>query len=129
MENSQWAFPHKPYDLRDRLFIYACVIVRLVQFLHTQGSIAKWMSHQILGSGTSAGANYEEADGGSSHRDKQAKRKIALRELMETHFRLRVLRKTGLLHAIHEPVIDETDELVRILATIIRNAEPADDHR
>ena len=71
-----------------------------------------------------AGANYEEADGGSSDRDKLAKRKIALRELMETHFRLRVLRETQLLHAEHDPVIAETDELVRILATIIRNSEP-----
>jgi hypothetical protein len=44
-----------PYDLRERLFNFA-----------------------------SAGANYEEADDGSSPRDRRAKRQIALRELKET---------------------------------------------
>jgi Na+-driven multidrug efflux pump len=36
-------------------------------------------------------------------------------------FRLRVLRKCGLLGAEHDPVIHESVELIRILATVIRN--------
>ena len=44
MENNDWNIPDKPFDLRERLFIFACTIVRLVQFLHTQGPIAKWLS-------------------------------------------------------------------------------------
>jgi four helix bundle protein len=75
----------------------------------------------VLKSGTSAGANYEEADGGSSARDKLAKKKIVPRELMETKFRLRVLRRTGFLSQAQDPVINETDELIKIVATIIRN--------
>ena len=114
--------PTQPFDLRERLFIFACTVVRLVQFLHTQGPIAKWLSYQILSSATSAGANYEEADGGSSDRDTLAKRRIVLRELMETHWRLRVLRVTQILRNEHDPVLKETDELVRIVATIIRNS-------
>ena len=122
MKNNDWGFPHKPFDLRERLFIFACTIVRLVQFLHTQGPIAKALSYQILNSGTSAGANYEEADGGSSDRDTLAKRRITLRELMETLFRLRVLRETDILRKEHDPVLKENDELVRIVATIIRKS-------
>ena len=122
MENNDWTFPHKPFDLRERLFLFACTIVRLVQFLHTQGPIAKALSYQILNAGTSAGANYEEADGGSSDRDTLAKRRITLRELMETLFRLRVLRETKILRTEHDPVLKENDELVRIVATIIRNS-------
>ena len=114
--------PTQPFDLRERLFIFACTVVRLVQFLHTQGPIAKWLSYQILSSATSAGANYEEADGGSSDRDTLAKRRIVLRELMETHWRLPVLRVTQILRNEHDPVLKETDELVRIVATIIRNS-------
>ena len=102
------------------------VIVRLVQFLHTRGRVASALSYQILKSGTSAGANYEEADGGSSPRDKLAKRRIVLRELMETHFRLRVLRHTDLLTAEQDPVINETAELVKIVAKIIHNSSAAD---
>ena len=122
MEHSDWSFPHKPYDLRERLFIFACVIVRLTQFLHTRGPIAVLLSEQILKSGTSAGANYEEADGGSSPRDTRAKRRIVLRELMETSFRLRVLRATKILCADHDPVIHETQELIKIVAKILRKS-------
>ena len=95
MENSDWNVDKKPYDLRERLFLFACLIVRVVQFLHSRGPIAVALSYQILKSGTSAGANYEEADDGSSDRDTLAKRKIVLRELKETRFRLRVLRHTA----------------------------------
>jgi four helix bundle protein len=72
--------------------------------------------------GTSAGANYEESDDASSPRDRDAKRKIALRELKETNFRLRVLRRTGLLLPAQDPVIAESAELVKILATLVRKA-------
>ena len=78
----------------------------------------------VLKSGTSAGANFEEADDGSSSRDKLAKKKIVLRELKETKFRLRVLRHCGFLTESHDPVIQETSELVKIVATIIRNQTP-----
>ena len=124
MAASDWGDIEKPYDLRRRLFLYGCLIVRVVQFLHTQGPIAKALSYQILKSGTSAGANYEEADGGSSDKDRLAKRRIVLRELMETLFRLRVLRHCELLNPAHDPVLQETSELVKIVATLIRNSEP-----
>jgi four helix bundle protein len=115
--------PKKPYDLRERLFEFGCLVIRLVQFLHTQGPVAVELSAQVLKCGTSAPANYEEADDGTSKRDVLAKRKIALRELKETRIRLRMLRRCKLLSSEHDPVIDENDELVRIVATVIRNAE------
>ena len=121
METSDWSFKHKPYDLRERLFSFACVITRLAQYLHTRGPVAVALSSQILRSGTSAGANYEEADDGSSPRDKLAKRRIVLRELKETNFRLRVLHQTGILLTAHDPVINESAELVKILAALVRN--------
>ena len=82
--------------------------------------MAKALSYQVLKSGTSAGANYEEVDGDSSGRDKLAKKRIVLRELMETRFRLRVLRQCGFLSAAHNPVLQETAELIKIVATIVR---------
>ena len=116
MSTADWTVPHKPFDLKERLLLYACLIVRVVQFLHTRGPIPKALSYQILKSGTSAGANYEEADGGSSPKDRRAKRKIVLRELMETRFRLRVLRKCNFLSEAQDSVIQETTELIRIVA-------------
>ena len=126
MDNADWTVHDKPFDLRERLFLFACLIVRVVQFLHTRGRVAIALSYQVLKSGTSAGANYEEADDGSSDRDKLAKTRIVLRELKETRWRLRVLRRSGYLLSAQDPVIDEAHELVRIVATIVANADKGD---
>jgi len=122
MEHSGWTFPRKPYDLRERLFIFACVVTRLVQFLYSQGPVAVALCPQLLRSGTSAGANYAEADDGSSPNDTLAKRRIVLRELKETNFRLRVFRAVQILTSAHDPVIQESAELVKIVAKIVRNS-------
>ena len=122
MEQQDWSFHEKPYDIRERLFNFACAVVRLVKYLRTRGPIATSLSDQILKAANSAGANYEEADDGSSPADTRGKRRITLRELKETLFRLRVLRATGYLEAIHDPVIQEALELKKIVATIIRNS-------
>jgi four helix bundle protein len=122
MEQSDWTFRRKPYDLRERLFIFACAITRLVKYLHSRGPIAVALSLQLLKCGTSAGANYEEADDGSSPSDTLAKRRIVLRELKETKLRLRILRAEQILTSAHDPVISESAELVKIVATIVRNS-------
>ena len=82
MDATDWTIAHKPYDLRERLFNFACVVVRIATFLHTRGPIARALYAQLLRSGTSAGANYEEADAGSSPKDTRAKRRIALRAVI-----------------------------------------------
>jgi four helix bundle protein len=122
MDINDWLIADRPYDLRERLFNFACVITRLAQFLHTRGPIAIASSPQLLKSGTSAGANYEESDDGSSDKDVRAKRQIVLRELKETSFRLRVLRRVEILTPAHDPVIRECNELVKIVAALIRKS-------
>jgi four helix bundle protein len=114
----------KPYDLRERLFEYACAIVFLAQYLHTRDQVALALADQILRAGNSAGANYEEADDGSSPADTRGKRRISLRELKEALFRLRVLRATGYLNEEHDPVINGTLELKRIMASLVRKSRP-----
>jgi len=125
MDANDWTIKHKPYDLRERLFNFACAITRLAKFLQTQGPIAIAFGDQVLRSGTSAGSNYEEADDGSSPRDTRAKRQIVLRELKETSFRLRVLRQVGILTEVHDPVLGECAELVKIVATLLRKSRLA----
>ena len=122
MRRIDWE-PRRPFDLRERLFDFALLTIRIVQFLHTRGPVAVALSYQLLKCGTSAGANYEEADAGSSTRDSVAKKKIALREMKESKWRLRLLRRAGFLTAEHDPVLRESDELSRILGAIIRNDE------
>ena len=124
MDAGEWSFKQKPYDLRQRLFNFACAITRLAKYLHTQGPVGVALAAQMLRSGTSAGANYEEADDGSSLRDRRAKRPIVLRELKETSFHLRVLRQAGLLTSAHDPILGECAELVKIVATLVRKSSP-----
>ena len=69
-----------------------------------------------------AAAGAEEADAATSHNDFIAKNRIALREAKETRFRLRVCRRTGLLTEAHDALIDESDQLVRILGKIVHTA-------
>jgi four helix bundle protein len=122
MENNDWDNFKRPYDLRERLFEFACVVTRLVKYLRTQGPIACSLSDQVLKAGNSAGANYEEGDDGSSPADTRAKRCITLRELKETIFRLRVLRNEGYIGPPHDPVIQEAIELKLIVAKVIHNS-------
>jgi four helix bundle protein len=124
MDVNDWTIKERPYDLRERLFNFACLIIRVGQLLHTQGPIAVALYAQVLRSGTSAGANYEEADDGSSPKDVRAKRQIVLSELKETSFRLRTLRQTGILTSAHDPVINECAELVKIVAALIHKSRP-----
>jgi four helix bundle protein len=115
----------KPYDIRERLFVFACDVVRIAQKLHTRGAIGVALSAQLVSAAVSAAANAEEADDGSSRRDFLAKERIALREIKETRLRLRVLRATDLLDASEDSLVDESAQLVKIVSQIIRNAQGA----
>ena len=127
MGNRTHANSKKPFDIRERLLEFACEIVRAAQFLHTRGPIGRALSYQLLTAGTSIGANMQEADGAASRPDFVVKVRIALKEAKETWFRLRVCRRSELLDHRFDPLVRESEEIVRILAAIvhktIRNTE------
>src|ERR1044071_8164725 len=81
----------KPYDIHERLLLFACEVIGAARFLHHQGGIARALSYQVLGAGTSIGANAAEGDGASSPSDVIAKNRIALKEAKKTRFRLLVV--------------------------------------
>jgi four helix bundle protein len=111
----------KPFDIRERLYLFACQVVSVAQKLHTRGPIAGAFSTQLVDAAVSAAANAEEADDASSDKDFRAKERICLREIKEARLRLRVLRHTGFLGPEGDPLIRESDELRRIVSTMIRN--------
>jgi four helix bundle protein len=76
-----------------------------------------------LDSGTSIGANTEEAKGAYSRREFAAKNSIVLRECRETLFWLRVILATRLAPVDRvEPLRQEADELVAIFTATVRRA-------
>ncbi len=116
--------PHGPEprrDLPERTFEFSRRIVALCKVLEDMGGVAKVMGRQLLRSETSIGANVEEGQGSFSRADFIAKYSISCKEARETHYWLRLLKASDLLPSGKlEPIIDEANELIAILTTIIR---------
>lgn len=82
------------------------------------------LSKQILRSGTSVGANIEEAYQGDSKADFIHKLAIANKEAFETHYWLRLLRDRGFLEAkLADSLLLDCDELQRVLVSSIKTAK------
>ena len=74
------------------------------------------ISQQLIRSGTSIGANVEEAIGGQSKRDFQSKLRISYKEARETHYWLRLLRDIGYIdQSQSKKLIADCEELLKIL--------------
>lgn len=77
------------------------------------------LSRQILKSGTSIGANIEEALGGFSRKDFHAKLNIAYKEARETHYWLRLIKDSGFaLPGDCERLLSDCDEILKIIGSI-----------
>jgi four helix bundle protein len=105
--------------LDERTYKFALRIVRLVSSL-PQNTTSQVLGRQVLRSGTSVGANVEEAFGGSSKRDFTNKMSIALKEAKETHYWLRLIKDSALVTAQKiEPLVQESLEIKLILAKTV----------
>lgn len=108
----------------ERTFSYALEIVRLCKRCQRRDNAARTVARQCLRSGTSVGANVEEAQAGQSRADFLSKYAIALKEARETRYWLRLLIESGDCPGeIGSALVQEADELQRILAAIIVKAK------
>ncbi len=114
--------PMQPNIVQDKSYSFAKGIVRLYQHLSSEKKEYN-LSKQILGSGTSIGANVEEAIGGISKKDFVAKMSISYKEARETKFWLNLLYDTGYLERAEFTALrDDCDELLKILYKIIKTS-------
>ena len=109
----------KDNNLLERTFNFG---VRCIKYLRTFPNTSEYsiIKHQLGKSSTSVGANYEEAQAGSSKADFKNKVRIALREARESNYWLRVLN--ALDESQNEELnylLKESTELKNILASII----------
>jgi four helix bundle protein len=101
-------------------YAFAIRFVKLSRYLYREKK-EYILSKQILRSGTSIGANIEEAIGGHSRRDFLHKISIAYKEARETRYWLKLLRDSNILQKRYaEPIIKDCDELIKLTASIIR---------
>ena len=112
----------KDEELADRLLAFAVKTIKTVRDL-PQDAVGKHVSFQLLKSGTSPGANYEEARGAESARDFVHKLRISLKELKESRFWLKVIKEVPLMDRDRvDPLLRECEELIAIIAKSVSTA-------
>ena len=106
-------------DIRDRTFAFACRVARLCLDLSTRPG-TRSIVDQLLKSGTSVGANLEEAKAGSSKRDFEHRVEISLREARETVYWLRICLALQLGPKSEvQDLRGEAEQIARILGAIV----------
>ena len=98
---------------------FALKIIKLCAMLRNRKHFE--ISSQFLRSGTSIGANVEEALAGRSRKDFFAKRSIASREPGETNYWLRLIIDSEILDKQKcGSLLKASDELIKILTSIVK---------
>ena len=111
-------------DICDRTFAFAVRVVKLCRYLDEQSSVSRTLSKQMIRSGTSIGANVEEAQGGQSRADFLSKIAIACKEARETLYWLKLLEAADVVHVDRlKEIKAEANELVGILTAIIKTTK------
>ncbi|MEK6566149.1 MAG: four helix bundle protein [Bacteroidota bacterium] len=112
----------RPTDIKDRTFEFALRIVDLSDKLPDTVA-GKRIADQLLRSGTSVGANIEEATAASSKDDFAYRVSISLREARETNYWLRILKaRTTMMKVDVDDMVQESEELKKILGAIVSKA-------
>lgn len=111
-------------DICERTFDFSVRIVKLCRFLDEQAGVSRTLSKQLIRSGTSIGANVEEAQGGQSRADFLSKISIACKEARETLYWLKLLEATEAVPDDRlKEIRTEANELVGILTAIIKSTK------
>jgi four helix bundle protein len=111
------------YDLEERLLEYSVRIIRLAESV-VSTTAGRHVAEQVLRSGTAALPNHGEAQAAESKRDFVHKMTLGLKELRETLRWLQLIQRVPLMKSPEriEPLLRETDELIRIFVSSIRTA-------
>ncbi|MBW8049811.1 MAG: four helix bundle protein [Cytophagales bacterium] len=113
--------PKKPYDLRERLLLFGKRMLEICKLLPKYPECAR-IRGQLGASGTSVGANFEEADGTLTKKDFINKVGISRKEAKEVRFFLRTISGTYLNPNEVAADIQESEEIISILSTIINKS-------
>ncbi len=111
----------KPFSIQDRTFDFAVDIIAISKILrsHHEYDIAR----QLLRSGTSIGANVQEASAAFSKNDFIYKMSIASKEARETLYWLRIIQRLNIPIEPLRATTSENHELINIITTIVKHAQ------
>lgn len=109
--------------LLDKSFIFAVRIVKLYKYLCSQKK-EYVLSKQLLRSGTSIGANINEAQDAQSKNDFISKLSISLKEARETKYWIELLRETDYLTDKEaNNILEDLIEVIKLLVSIIKTTK------
>ena len=108
--------------IKSKSLAFAKRIVKLYKYLCDEKK-EYVLSKQLLRSGTSIGANVQEAECGISKKDFLAKMYIAFKECVETEYWLELLKDDYLLLPEYESMKNDCEELRKILSSITKTTK------
>jgi len=107
--------------IADKSFDFALTIIDLYIQLKNENEFV--LSKQLLRSGTSIGANIEEATAAFSKRDFTHKMSISSKEARETRYWLRLLQKSNLTKINVESQLIEIQNIINILTKKVKTSQ------
>jgi len=112
----------KSAKVRERAYAFSLDIIHLYQQIKGQNEFV--LSKQLLRSGTSIGANIEEASAAQSRKDFIAKMSVASKEARETLYWLRLLRDSNICTEKElAGTIEESKQIIRMLTAIVKTTK------
>ena len=104
---------------QQKSYAFALRMVKLRRFL-LEEKAEHDLSKQVLRSGTSIGANVEEALGAQSKKDFKHKLTIAYKEARETSYWLRLLKDSDFIKGSSaDSLLDDCEELLRLIGSTL----------
>lgn len=112
-------------EFLERLEAFSDRCLAVAEQLQADGRFPRVVD-QLAGSGSSVGANIAEADQAMSSKDFRKCLAIAIKELAETRFWLRlVIRRSWLSEAKLAPLISELEEIKKVIGSILAKTREA----
>ncbi len=109
----------------EKSFTFALVTIALYKRLQEEREFV--VSKQLLRSGTSVGANVEEATAAASRKDFIYKMTLASKEARESKYWLLLISKSDLAPGVNvSKELELAQELVRMLTSIVKTASRTD---
>jgi four helix bundle protein len=113
----------KGQDICDRTRAFALRVIKMYRVL-AKDEVGRILGKQLLRSGTSIGANVEEAQAGQSNADFVHKMSLALKEARESRYWLKLILEGEVMPANRlDAILVEIEEIIKLLYTIIQNSK------
>lgn len=110
-----------------RTYQFGLRVLKFCRHLYLDQGVEKPLVNQLLRSGTSVGANVEEAQSAESRADFRHKLSVAAKEARESVYWLRLLRDGEVVDAAKlEPLVAEAIEIRNVLRAITKKLRDRD---